>query len=100
MKLNTLKPRVQSAVLTFVRRASTQSQRLTGSALQDRNARILGAEPLCRPCHSEERLTAAIEVDHVIPLHEGGADDDSNLQPICLRCHHAKSAREAARRAR
>lgn len=40
----------------------------------------------------------ADEVDHVVPLAEGGADDESNMAPIHSRpCHTAKTAAEAAR---
>lgn len=36
----------------------------------------------------------AQEVDHVVPLHLGGLDVQANLQPLCPRCHAAKTARE------
>lgn len=37
------------------------------------------------------------EVDHVEPLAEGGADDESNLRPAHVECHKRKTAEEAAR---
>lgn len=41
---------------------------------------------------------AAVEVDHVIPVAEGGARTDPiNLAAICLRCHKRKNRGEAAR---
>jgi 5-methylcytosine-specific restriction protein A len=36
-------------------------------------------------------LTAATQVDHVIALVNGGADDDSNRQSLCDDCHKAKT---------
>lgn len=40
----------------------------------------------------------ADQVDHVIPLAEGGPDTEDNLRPIHARpCHEAKTKREAAR---
>lgn len=40
----------------------------------------------------------ADEVDHVIPLSEGGSDDKDNRRPIhSTPCHRDKTAREAAR---
>ncbi|MEV7855108.1 HNH endonuclease signature motif containing protein [Streptomyces sp. NPDC088183] len=42
----------------------------------------------------------ATDVDHVIPHHLGGSDDDSNLTSLCSWHHRRKSAAEgqAARR--
>ncbi|MDE0241114.1 MAG: HNH endonuclease signature motif containing protein [bacterium] len=31
------------------------------------------------------------EIDHAIPLGLGGTDDDSNLQPVHIECHRAKT---------
>ena len=39
-----------------------------------------------------------LEVDHIIPLHQGGPDNASNLQTLCKACHAAKTASEAAGR--
>ncbi len=32
----------------------------------------------------------ALEVDHIIPKNQGGSDDLSNLQSLCLRCNAGK----------
>jgi len=53
---------------------------------------------LCRQCRKEGRVTTAVEVDHIVPLFEGGADTVSNKQALCLRCHQAKSYIEEMRR--
>lgn len=65
--------------------------RLTGRHGQKRRKRILLAEPLCRMCASSGRITAAVEVDHIIALRNGGADTDSNLQSLCRACHLSKT---------
>lgn len=39
------------------------------------------------------------QVDHVVPLEQGGSNDDGNLQLLCGECHRVKSADEARRRA-
>lgn len=36
----------------------------------------------------------AVELDHIVPLFKGGADDDSNLQGLCSPCHAAKTAED------
>ena len=36
---------------------------------------------------------AGYEVDHILPLSEGGTNEASNLQALCLMCHRVKSNR-------
>ncbi len=55
---------------------------------------VLAAEPLCRACKERGRLTVANEVDHIVPIVEGGTDERSNLQALCKSCHSAKTRRE------
>lgn len=38
---------------------------------------------------------AGYEVDHIVPLSEGGSNEPSNLQALCLMCHRVKSNRAA-----
>lgn len=40
--------------------------------------------------------TKDLEVDHIVNVAQGGNDEDSNLQAICIPCHKAKTARESA----
>jgi 5-methylcytosine-specific restriction protein A len=61
---------------------------------EQRRARILRGEPLCRSCRKAGRAVVATDVDHIRPKHLGGTDDDANLQPLCNPCHRAKTARE------
>ena len=57
-------------------------------------SQVLSAEPRCLSCLQQGRLSAAREVDHIVPLQQGGADAISNLQPLCHDCHATKSAAE------
>lgn len=57
-------------------------------------AEILSAGPLCVYCKRAGRVTPATEVDHRVPLSQGGTDDRDNLDPVCADCHREKSARE------
>lgn len=60
----------------------------------------LAAEPLCRMCAAEGRVTAATLVDHIVPIEDGGAVlADANLQSLCIPCHGIKTADDLARRA-
>ena len=55
----------------------------------------LAAHPLCIQCGKNARLTAATEVDHIVPLNDGGAQyDESNCQGLCKSCHSRKTATE------
>jgi len=43
----------------------------------------------CLCCREQKALTA----DHVIPLHLGGSNRISNIQPLCLSCNSKKGLR-------
>ncbi len=52
----------------------------------------------CEDCQEAGRLPLeADEVDHIVPVAEGGTDDDSNLRAINHDCHKAKTQAEARR---
>jgi len=58
--------------------------------------RYLAANPLCRECEAEGRVTPATEVDHIIP-HNGDMDlfwDEDNWQGLCKPHHSSKTAKE------
>lgn len=59
----------------------------------------LAAEPLCRMCSQAGRTTAAVLVDHILPINDGGAIlDDRNLQSLCRSCHDEKTKEDVAAR--
>lgn len=51
----------------------------------------------CKDCRQRAVPLPAHEVDHIVPLAEGGGDEHSNLQAINKRCHRKKTAQEARR---
>lgn len=58
---------------------------------------VLEARPFCAACGAP-----ATEVDHIVP-HRGSEDlfySEANLQPLCKRCHSAKTLAENGRFAR
>ena len=62
-------------------------------------AAFLREHPVCARCAAQGRLIAAVVVDHVVPLKDGGARFDwTNLQGLCVPCHNSKTAGETARR--
>lgn len=53
---------------------------------------------LCQPCLRMDRVSAADEVDHIVPLHVGGSNADENQEAICRECHRTKSRSEGQSR--
>jgi len=52
----------------------------------------------CESCQAVGRLPLlADEVDHIVPVAEGGTDDLSNLRAINKDCHKVKTQAEARR---
>lgn len=41
-----------------------------------------------------ETLSASCQVDHIIPLYQGGSNDRDNLQGVCSPCHDAKTTQD------
>ena len=100
MTLKMLKPRV--AALTVPRVPTVTIERTRGRAwmtIRDRIMRRANGLCECDDCVRDRTLLPAHEVDHVVPLHEGGSDADSNLRAMNAACHARKTAAEAARRA-
>jgi 5-methylcytosine-specific restriction enzyme A len=62
-------------------------------------AALFAEQPLCVLClaMTPEVISIATIRDHIIPLAEGGADDETNTQGLCEACSDAKSNREATR---
>lgn len=101
MKLQTLRPRLatlQSAMPAL--NAQSTHERVRGRAAVSRRAKWLRENPLCIDCEALDRVTAAEEVDHEIPLHANGLDDESNFSSRCKDHHALKSAWEAKCRAK
>jgi len=74
--------------------------RQRGLKWMERRARWLAEHPLCENCQAKGRVTAAEEVDHVVPLFRGGADDQTNYQSLCVECHKVKTAEDKGHRPR
>ena len=75
----------------------TATKRVTGRKLQTMRASLFRRQPLCAECQRHGRVSSATQRDHIIPLAEGGADDDDNVQGLCRDCHDVKSKQESAR---
>src|ERR1700761_7805770 len=58
------------------------------------------AEGVCHICERKIQADTAWELEHILPLADGGADDDANIGPAHTKCHLEKTAAEATLRAK
>jgi 5-methylcytosine-specific restriction protein A len=77
-------------------KSSRPVQRIRGRQLQQLRLDLWTRDPHCRLCL---RLLLPHEGvrDHIVNLHNGGLDVDSNTQLLCETCHRAKTQQEAQR---
>lgn len=95
MGLKTIKPRV-STVSTDI--GTKAVRRITGREHGRIRRRILlRDEYTCQRCGRVD-LGPGLEVDHIVPLCDGGPEDDSNRQLLCHSCHSLKSKKEQGHR--
>lgn len=62
-----------------------------------RDAVMRRDQGLCQQCMRHDVVSPASEVDHIVPVSEGGKDVESNLEAICKSCHKAKTQTESQR---
>lgn len=75
-----------------------ETPRIRGRKLQRMRKALFARQPWCVACllHKGMQVRATIR-DHKIPLAEGGADDETNEQALCLDCSDAKTEEESQR---
>lgn len=75
---------------------TSMADRIRGTTLQNIRREHFRRHPLCVKCleHKPPRITPAVELDHIKPLHQGGEDVPENRQGLCAECHLEKSKRE------
>jgi 5-methylcytosine-specific restriction enzyme A len=61
-----------------------------------RVALFLRHDGICHICGSRIIVGERWEVEHVLPLAQGGEDDDTNTRPAHAKCHRVKTAKDAA----
>lgn len=57
------------------------------------------AHPFCERCYAQGRMTPLDEVHHIVPVREGGTDEESNLMSLCRSCHNLIHAERGDRNA-
>jgi 5-methylcytosine-specific restriction protein A len=61
---------------------------------RERQAALNRAGGACERCGT----FGALQVDHIVPLRDGGANVRHNLQALCHACHKVKTAGDRRRR--
>lgn len=102
-KLQTLKPKLQvldTRRVPMMQAKPGATERVRGRKWMSQRQRVMLRDNYtCAACGC---VRHDHDVDHRMPLEQGGSNDDSNLQLLCSgpdRCHAQKTAQEAARRA-
>lgn len=101
-RLTTIKSRVQMAA----NRKMADVGEVEGASVQTwgagrggrpwrriRDAILLRDKYTCQECG---HIGTDLEVDHIVNVAQGGTDDDTNLQSLCIPCHKIKTAAESA----
>ena len=76
---------------------ATQVKRMSGWKTSQARTRLFAKAPLCVECEKAGRVRLATIRDHIVPLAEGGAEDETNTQGLCDACHDVKSELERQR---
>ncbi|AXR28633.1 HNH endonuclease [Pseudomonas aeruginosa] len=93
-KIPTLAARLQQVGSKLKATASTSERRMTGSRLQKRRYRMWLASPQCAECGVMVAYPGGFELDHKVPLFQGGEDTEENCQILCCgpgSCHDHKT---------
>lgn len=79
----------QHLVLKSHRRRVQKRQNGGDYTVAEWNALCARYDNRCLCCGEHRPLT----VDHIVPVHKGGSNDITNLQPLCGECNSRKGAR-------
>lgn len=74
------------------------SKRGYGARWRRRRKMYLAKNPLCVECKKAGYTVAAALVDHIIPLSQGGKDEEINYQSLCVMHHNQKIAKERTKK--
>lgn len=88
-RITTLGPAIATVSGNRVRRAMSRRD-------IERRRKYLTVNRLCAHCLSRGTVAAAIECDHIVPVHLGGGEEWQNFQGLCRSCHLEKTAKDAA----
>jgi 5-methylcytosine-specific restriction protein A len=74
---------------------TASSRRTTTRAWQLTRAKVLQRDAHTCQIRGPRCLVTASQVDHVVPVYLGGADDMGNLRAVCVPCHNTVTTEQA-----
>ena len=80
------------------RRPSTARRGSRAEIDKRRRAALVRDQFTCQHCGKVDRSGKSLHADHIIEGQDGGSNDLSNLQILCVACHLVKTQRERAHR--
>lgn len=74
----------------------SSTQQGYGATWRELRKLVLHEEPICRQCRNEQPgpLRLSAEIDHIVPLKQGGTNERANLQGLCKHHHSLKTAQQ------
>jgi len=97
--MKTLKPQIKTISTSLVK-AGGKTERIRGNSLYSIMRKFERANPrLCATCSRLGLVGFGDELEHIVPLWQGGAESNSNREWICKAHHKIKTASEAKLRA-
>jgi 5-methylcytosine-specific restriction endonuclease McrA len=97
--MKTLKPSIKTINTSLVR-AGGKTERITGNSRIAIVRKFERNNPrLCATCARLGLVAYGDELEHIVPLWQGGAESDLNREWICKPHHQIKTAAEAKLRA-
>lgn len=88
------RPQTKRATCGVVTTADTRTRGYTWQQIRKAILARDGYLCQCADCALLMVPLIAEEVDHIVPLCQGGTDEPHNLRAIAKRCHRIKSAKE------
>lgn len=83
-RLKAIANRIQPAPRRTMASTNVSERRITGRTLQNRRLKLWTQNPHCARCGRLVDYPHGFELDHVVPLHQGGPDTDENCQVLCV----------------
>jgi len=98
MKIRTIRPTIRNLEQAKLRQGGSADKRASSSVRTRMRLKLWTRNPHCANCGKLTNYPAGFEMDHIVPLSQGGADTEQNCQILCIDCHRAKSKNEASNR--
>jgi 5-methylcytosine-specific restriction protein A len=98
MRLRVLQPVIRRLDPPKARKGGSAEVRAPESVRTRRRLKLWTRDPHCQACRALVDYPWGFELDHTVPLHQGGPDTEENSQVLCIPCHRDKTRAELGHR--